>query len=271
MAGSRVRGMCDFRQVLETAGRRRSIHTSSRYGASRRSRTVPRNRAAGSPSRTERALEELTRNSGLDSGDLDRVRSILDAAIGLNPKSAGLQAVRGLLAERRGEGAETVAAAYTAALELDPDEPMGLLGRARGLVDEDANASLAMGRRALEADSVDTERVTELASRLMESGAENQALELCRLVLRRTPHDGLAAQMLATVALAQGDSSDRTLDLAHRAARFALSETSVSVLRDTYAARGEQAQADELTSRLEARKRSIEAGAAAPSGGSEEG
>ena len=196
---------------------------------------------------------------------------MLDSATRLRPKSAGLKAVRGLLAERRGEDPEVITAAYRAALELDPNEPIALLGRARSLVDEDAEASLALGKHALEAESVDTQRVRELALQLQNAGAETQALELFRLIIRRTPYDGLTARALATAALASSDHSDRTLDFARRAARFAASEQSVTLLRDTYVARGEQAQADELTKRLEEHKQRAEKKAATRSTKSDAG
>jgi tetratricopeptide (TPR) repeat protein len=197
------------------------------------------------------ALEELTQAAGDNPDALERVTSMLDAAMRVRPNSAGLHAVGGLLAERRGEDAETIEAAYAAALELDPDEPIALLGRARGLVEQDANAALALGKHALEAESVDTERVGELALQLRNAGAETQALELFLLVLKHTPYDGTAARVLATAALASGDHSERTLDLALRAARFAASEQSATLLRDTYLARGDKARADELTQRLD--------------------
>lgn len=206
-----------------------------------------------------RALEELTRVLGAGSQDqaLERVTSILDAVAVQHGESAGLRGVRALLAEERGEPPEAIASAYAAALELDPDLPMALLGRARGLVGKDVRLSLADGLRALDADSVDTERVTELAVLLMQAGAKNEALDLCTLVLKRTPYDGIAARTLASARLASGDHSDRTLDFARRAARFARSERSMMLLRDTYAARGQQDQADEITERLEKKKKGI--------------
>jgi tetratricopeptide (TPR) repeat protein len=208
----------------------------------------------------DRALEELARVLAAGSEDqaLDSVVSILDGVEAQRPDSAGVQGVRGLLAEVRGERPETIAAAYAAALELDPDLPMALLGRARGLVGEDVRRSMADGMRALDADSVDTERVTELAVLLMQAGANDEALQLCRLVLKRTPYDGIAAQTLASARLASGDHSDRTLDLARRAARFARSERSMMLLRDTYAARGQQDQADKITERLNQKMQSTE-------------
>jgi tetratricopeptide (TPR) repeat protein len=217
------------------------------------------------------ALEELTQAAGDRSEALVRVTAMLDTATGLRPDSAGLKAVRGLLAERLGEDPEVVAAAYRAALELDPNEPIALLGHARSLVDEDAEASLALGKHALEAESVDTQRVRELALQLQSAGAETQALELFRLILRHTPYDGIAARALATAALASGDHSDRTLDFARRAARFAASEQSVTLLRDTYVARGEQAEADVLTKRLDEHKQRAEKEAATPSTKSDAG
>ena len=221
----------------------------------------------------DRALAELARAAGGRADILDRVNSILDAAIELAPESGGLQAVRGVLAEERGESQEVIAAAYDAALELDPNEPLALLGRARGLVDADADAkeSLALGKRALEADSVDTQRVTDLAVQLMNSGARTEALELFRLALKQTPYDGRAAQALATARLASGDHSDRTLDFARRAARFARSERSLILLRDTYEARGEQARADEIIEALGKWKQGADEEAEATSSGSAAG
>jgi len=145
------------------------------------------------------------------------------------------------------------------------------LGRARSLVDEDAEASLALAKHALEAESVDTQRVRELALQLQDAGAETQALELFGLIIRHTPYDGIAASALATAALASGDHSDRTLDFARRAARFAASEQSVTLLRDMYLARGEQAEADKLTKRLDEHEQRVEKEAAKPSAGSDAG
>ena len=218
-----------------------------------------------------RALEELSRAAEGQAEALDRVTSMLELAAKLDPSSAGLQAVRGFLAEQRGASSEAIAAAYAAALELDPDESLALLGRARGVVDDDAKESLALGRRALEADSVDTQHVTELALQLLNAGARAEALELCRLVLVRTPYDGMAAQTLAKEALASGDHSDRTLDLARRAARFARSEASMSLLRDTFAARGDEAQADEITARIDKQKKGAAAKTATQPSGSDAG
>jgi len=218
-----------------------------------------------------RALEELIRvlGAGSQAEALERVTSILDVVAAQHPTSAGLQGVRGLLAEKRGEQPEAIASAYAAALELDPDLPMALLGRARGLVGEDAKLSMAEGVRALEIDSVNTQRVTELAILLLQAGAKNEALKLCGLVLKRTPYDGLAAQTLATARLASGDHSDRTLDYARRAARFARSEESITLLRDTYVARGEQDKADEIGERLNRLKKAIGTEAEPPSTGSD--
>ncbi len=91
----------------------------------------------------------------------------------------------------------------------------------------------------------------------MQAGARDEALRLCTLVLKRTTYDGIAAQMLASARLASGDHSDRTLDFAHRAARFARSERSMTILRDTYAARGQKEKADEITVQLNRRKGSV--------------
>jgi predicted Zn-dependent protease len=124
-------------------------------------------------------------------------------------------------------------------------------------VGNDEKQSLEYGLRALASDSVDTDRVTELAGLLMQAGAEQEAIQLCTLVLKRTPYDGIAAQILARARLASGDHSDRTLDLAHRAARFARSERSMLLLRDTLAARGEQDQADAISQQLNRQKKSI--------------
>jgi len=207
----------------------------------------------------ELALEELTRflGAGSQAEAFEHVTSILDGVAAEHPESAGLQGVRALLAEQRGDRPEAVASAYVAALELDPDLPMALLGRARGLVGENARLSMEEGKRALEADSVDTQRVTELAVLLMQAGANKEALELCTLVLKRTPYDGVAAQTLANARLVAGDHSDRTLDLARRAARFARSERSMTLLRDTYSARGQQNMADEITERLNKQKKRV--------------
>jgi tetratricopeptide (TPR) repeat protein len=218
-----------------------------------------------------RALEELARVAQGQAEALDRVTSMLELAATLDPSSAELQAVRGFLAEQRGESSEAIAAAYAAALELDPNESLALLGRARGVVDDDPKESLALGRRALEADSVDTEQVTILALQLLNAGARTEALELCALVLVRTPYDGIAAQAMAKEALASGDHSDRTLDLARRAARFARSESSMTLLRDTFAARGDEAQADKITARIEMRKKAAEAKTATQPSGSDAG
>jgi len=208
----------------------------------------------------DRALEELTRALGASSDEkaLDRVASILDTLTIEAGESAELLGLRGLLAEERGESPEAVALAYEAALELDPDLPLALLGRARGRVGKNPRLSMADGVHALEGDSVDTERVTELGVLLMRAGARNEGLDLCARVLKRTPYDGVAAQALANARLASGDHSDRTLDFARRAARFARSERSMMLLRDTYVARGQQEKADEITERLNRLKERVE-------------
>jgi tetratricopeptide (TPR) repeat protein len=208
----------------------------------------------------DQALAELSRVLAADSDDqaLDRVTAILDTLTAEHGESAGLWSVRGLLAEERVASPEAIASAYERAVELDPDLPMALLGRARSLVGVDAKRSMVDAVHALDGDWVDTERVTELAVLLMQAGASNEALDLCRLVLKRTPYDGIAAQMLARARLASGNHSERTLDLARRAARFARSERSVTLLRDTFAARGEKEKADEITEQLSRQKERVE-------------
>ncbi len=83
--------------------------------------------------------------------------------------------------------------------------------------------------------------------------------------MKRTPYDGLPAQTLATARLAAGDHSDRTLDYARRAARFARSEESIALLRDTYVARGQRDKADEISERLNRLKKAIGTEAEPPS------
>jgi predicted Zn-dependent protease len=105
----------------------------------------------------------------------------------------------------------------------------------------------------------------------MDSGARTEALELFRLVLKQTPYDGQAAQALARARLGSGDHSNQTLDFARRAARFARSERSLILLRDTYEARGEQARADEIIKALDKRKQDTDTDVESTSSGSAAG
>jgi tetratricopeptide (TPR) repeat protein len=195
---------------------------------------------------------------------LELAESMLGVASTVRPGSAELEAVRGLLARHRGEDEAAIEAAYAHALELDARLPAALLGLALLEVDSDPQKALDLGRRALEAKGVSSDRVASLALALMKSGADEQALELSELLIRHTPHEATAAELLARAALAAGDHSDRTLDLARRAARFGRTEASLVLLRDTYAARGETERARQVAERLEERKQGAGEPAASP-------
>jgi len=184
------------------------------------------------------ALTEIARNAkALER--LDRVAPLFEAAIRAQPDAPEWIAADGYFLELQGREHEA-RTRYARALQEDPEQPDALLGLARITLEDDPGEAARLAQRALASSAPNPtrrEQIEEIGTRLQDAGETRESIELFTALLDRIPHSGQAASALATQRMARGNTSDETLDLARRAARFAGSNEAIALLEAVDASR----------------------------------
>jgi tetratricopeptide (TPR) repeat protein len=174
----------------------------------------------------------------------------VQAALKARPDAPGFHEILGLAAEMA-ERPEDARKAYSRALELDPGYVQALVGLGR-LDREDPERALAHFERALEKAPTDLEAMRGAAEALIAAGRRDEATPRLEALLAEHPYDAAAAQALADLSLARGDT-DRALSLAQRAVRFRGGPEALDLLGRIHAQRGES----ELATRAAERARAL--------------
>lgn len=216
------------------------------------------------------ALALLRRASGLDLNDPRNAVALRDlvrfsyaageratprelrAALAAHPESGAFQAIRGLDLELSGKSPEAGRAAYSRALELDPNDALALAGLGRLLAKTAPEQALALLERAAAADPSDPAPALEAARVLQAAGKADQAAERLDALLRIHPLEAEAAALRATLDLERGIATDHTLERARRAARFGGGAEALDLVARVHAKRGEAEQAEKAAQRAQA-------------------
>jgi tetratricopeptide (TPR) repeat protein len=186
-----------------------------------------------------RAWAEILSREGRDTEALDRI----DAALATHPEAAALHAVRGSALRRAGRGDEAQAA-LERALALDAAHVPALVDLASlRAAQGDVDAAVALYDRAVDADPEDPGPAYEAAALRLASADGDDAERRFEALLHTHPWHGEAAYQLARRALERGETGDRALDHAARAARFRYDPPSFELLGRLLLARGENQQA----------------------------
>ena len=183
-------------------------------------------------------------------GNADTARSYVAAGLAAHPQAAVFHEIRGLARERNGAPREAVRAAYERAVELDPENADALAGLGR--LASDSEAALAFYDRAAAADPEAAAPQQAAAELLVALGRREEAEQRLAELLEKHPYDAEAATRLAELRLERGAETDRTLELARRAARFGGGADAYELLGRVHRSRSETALADEAASRAEA-------------------
>jgi len=165
------------------------------------------------------------------------------AAVASRPQSAAIREIEGIWIELGGGPPEDARAAYARALELESERGIALAHAGRLALDTDFDGGIALLERAVEAEPLDEDTLRAAAAKLQELGRGDAAESLLEGLIARVPYERRAALALASMRLARGDTSDRTLDLAKRAARFGAGAPGYELLQRVHAERGEEALA----------------------------
>jgi len=198
--------------------------------------------------RNEEALRALVAHLG-EAGDPDAALTYVEAALAAHPDAAVFHEIRGLALERRGSPGEEVRAAYQRAVELDPDHAPALAGLGR--LAADPEEALALYARAAAADPDDPAPLRASAELLVSIGRRDEAEQRLAELLEAHPYDAAAAARLAELRLEREAETDRTLELARRAARFGGGPEAYEILGRVHRRRGEAELAREASLRAE--------------------
>jgi tetratricopeptide (TPR) repeat protein len=194
------------------------------------------------------ALRALVRFAH-EAGDPAAAQAALQEIFAARPDSGALQAIVGLDLELSGAPAVAVRAAYTRALELEPENPGALAGLGRLALGQDPEAALAWFDRAAVADPSDPDPKLQTARALIAAGRPAEAGERLDALLLAHPFEAEAAAERVRLDLEQGVATERTLERARRAVRFGRSADALELLGQVYALRGETELAEQSAER----------------------
>jgi tetratricopeptide (TPR) repeat protein len=198
--------------------------------------------------RDAEALRVLVVDLGA-AGDAHAALPYIEAALGAHPDAAVFHEIRGIALEQSGAPGEEVRAAYQRVLELDPESAPALAGLGR--LAADPEAALALYARAAAADPDDPAPLRASAELLVSIGRRDEAEQRLAELLEAHPYDAAAAARLAELRLEREAETDRTLELARRAARFGGGPEAYEILGRVHRRRGEAELAREASLRAE--------------------
>jgi tetratricopeptide (TPR) repeat protein len=186
--------------------------------------------AAGSPQAAERAVE---------------------AALAAHPHSSVLHELRGQHRELADDSPESIRAAYRRAVELDPENAGALLGLGRLAVVRDPMKALEFFDRAAATDPSDPAPKLAAARVELSRGRLDEAAARLNHLLEWHPFEAEAAAELVALDLRRGATSQDTIDLARRAARFGGGADAYELLSRVYALLGQTDESNEAARRAE--------------------
>jgi tetratricopeptide (TPR) repeat protein len=179
-----------------------------------------------------RALVRLQHEAGRGQ----ETRSRVDAARRRQPETAESHAIYGLWLELHDEP-EPARGAYQAALAIDAHNPGALVGL--GGLTSDPEQALALFERAAAAEPDDPRPAWNAVQQLLVSGRVSEAQARLEALLARHPYQARAASALIEMHLDQGEISQRTVELAHRAVRFGRNTDTLERLGQVHRRRNE--------------------------------
>jgi tetratricopeptide (TPR) repeat protein len=165
------------------------------------------------------ALRSLVKYSH-QVADASALRTRIQRVLALHADSGEYQEIRAYDLELSGAPAEAVQAAYSRALELDPENALALSGLGRLAAGKDPEAALVYFDRAAAADPSNPEPKLEAARILVAGGKLAEAQERFEALLLEHPCVAEAASESARIDLERGVATARTVERARRAARF---------------------------------------------------
>jgi len=184
------------------------------------------------------ALRALVRFSH-EAEETATLQDTLQAILADHPDSGAFQEIRGLDLELSGAPLESVRAAYTQALELEPENARALESLGRLALADDPEAAIAYFDRAAAADPSDPDPKLQAARALAASGRSAEAARRLDELLVEHPFEAAAAAERARLDLERGVATPQTLERARRAVRFGRSADDLELLSRVQAERGE--------------------------------
>lgn len=200
----------------------------------------------GDPSQAE-VLSAFVRHASRADRGAEAAEAV-GQALAAHPEASALHAVHGFSLELGGSD-EAARVAYRRAIELNPSNAPALAGLGRLLRAADPAEALALFERAHAIDPQHGEYLFGAARALIAQGEVREAEERLEALLAEHPEDGEAAATLVRLHLDRGLASDRTLDLANRAARFGGGADALDLLSRVHRERDEAEEANQAASR----------------------
>jgi tetratricopeptide (TPR) repeat protein len=188
------------------------------------------------------ALRALVENL-VAAGQAAEALAAANAALAKHPDAAAFHALHGVALGARGAPLEQVRAAYSRAVELDPERSALALAALGGIAAAagESDAALDFYARAVEADPDDTAALVASAELLLSLERGDEAVKQLEEALERSPYDARIAARLAALVLERGGDPDRAVALARRAVRFRGGPAAEELLARAQATRGEPA------------------------------
>lgn len=200
------------------------------------------------PDWTDPFFAEATRERVLLLDAAERAKeadALLDAALAAHPDDADLLEIRGALLEARGAAPEAIRAAFEAAIERDAKAWRAVEGLARAREREgDLAGAIEAFDRSTKLHPESPLAARRAAELLAQRGAPKEELEARWFeLLKEHPWDPVAAEALAALRRARGQTDDATLDYAERAVMFGGGDEAKAQLVAVHEARGETERA----------------------------
>lgn len=188
-----------------------------------------------------------------------KARPSVEAAVAKHPEIGVFREIEGLWLELSGSAAARARGSYQAALEIDPQNAQALAGLGRVAGDPDEARSFF--RRAAAADPLDPDLAWAAVESEIDARGSSAAEESLESLLSTHPYEHRAASALAELQLERGSASERTVELARRAARFGGGSDALDLLARAHQSRNEPELAAEAAARAQAvRDRQAEVG-----------
>jgi tetratricopeptide (TPR) repeat protein len=172
----------------------------------------------------------------------------LTKAVAAQPQLAVFQELRGLDLELAGK-LDEARAAYSRAVEVNPNNPGALAGLGRLAAPSDPAQALDYFDRAAAADPSDPAAKLGAARALIAIGKQEEAAKRLDALLAAHPVEADAAALRASLDLDRGVATDQTLERARRAARFGAQPEALELLGRVYTKRGDSEQAEHASER----------------------
>jgi len=174
-----------------------------------------------------------------EAGQPELARRFVEAAREAYPGASVAHEIAGRHLELAGASTELARAAYSRAVQIDPDNARALAGLGRLVRQEDPERALDFFERAMEADPSEAEPALAAARVLRAEGRVDEAEQRLEALLDRHPFEAEAASVWVELDLARGSATAETLERARRATRFGGGAAAWDRLARVHAALGE--------------------------------